>query len=175
MSKFTDAADAIKRQLKTMEQWAFAASVLEEIGSLDNASKEVTAAIEKVKVEHKEALADLAKSKDESKKVKDKVAAALATAEAEAEQIVNEAKEKASGVEAIAKGKAEEIIELAKANASAITSEAVAQRTRIVEELTTKMSQLNDTNVALADAETKLAQANKQLDMLKSKLSALVG
>jgi len=175
MSKFTDAADAIKRQVKTLEQWQLAAEVLDQIGSLDNATKEAQAALNKLRGECDVALADLGKVKADAKTTKDKVAATLLTAEADAERIVNEAKEKAGGIEASAKGKAEEVIELAKANAANVTSTARATVDALNKQRSEAEGKLAEVTGKVAEAEDKLVKVTKQLDTLKSKLSALMG
>jgi chromosome segregation ATPase len=175
MSKFTDAADAIKRQLKTMEQWQVAAEALEGLGSLDNATKEATAAMQAAQKERDAVMAEVAKAKADAKAAKDKVAATLLTAEAEAEKIVNEAKEKASGVEASAKSQAEEIVALAKANAAAMSSTARANLDTLKQQTDAADFKLKETLAQVAEAEDKLAKATKQLDTLKGKLAALMG
>jgi uncharacterized coiled-coil protein SlyX len=174
MSKFTDAADAIKRQLKTMEQWAFAAQALEEIGSLDNATKEAQSALAAAQKERDAAKVEATKAKDAAKDAKLKVEAMLLTAEKDAEEIVRAAQEKANAVEATAKSKAEEALALAKTNSEALYAAARLKADNIGVDLAKKQQTLDAINDQIKDAEDRLAKATKQLDAIKGKLSALV-
>jgi hypothetical protein len=121
MAKAHEAADAIRRMAKQYEQMVVAAETLEKIGSLEQATTEMTVQRDAAAVERDAVLAELAKAKCAVVDAKNKAAERLANAELEAESIVENAK-------ATADLRAKEIFDDAETRADALIRAAEAKR-----------------------------------------------
>jgi len=174
MSQFTDAADAIRRQTKQLEQMQFAASVLDNIGSLDNGVKEALAAKAAAEQERDVTLAELSSAKEDVKKARHTCKQLLDDASVKASVLVADAQRQADTH--IADMDALESAKLRDATTAADAIRTTAAMT--LEKLTADIQALEARKVEVeattALAEARLAKAEKQFDLMRDKLAAMV-
>lgn len=123
MSQAHDAADAIRRLAKQFENMAYAADVLEKIGSLDNATAEAGRARLEAETLRDAALAAKAEAE-----------AGLTAVKAQADQIVETAREAAAGVVRQAENVGQGKVADATAQAELVVREANIQARKIVDD-----------------------------------------
>lgn len=173
MASKSTAAESIRRLAVQYQQMVEAADLLDQIGSLENATKEAEKARADAVAEAEAAKADTAKAKDEAKKAKDKVAAIIAEAEGKALEIVQAAEIKGQEVVASAVARADAAVSKAAVDVADATA-GVASR---VAELTTTKLRLEQDVASLQNAisakqaeaegiEARLAKAQAQVAKL---------
>ena len=173
MSKYHDAADALRRHAVKYEGLMSAAKALEEIGSLEQAAEEAQAAALTAKDELKTLQDEVAKAKDALKAKKQKAEEQQAMAKAAAELIVGNAKTAAAEIQDNANALAVTI----KSQAQAKADQSLAGASRRAEELFETQRQLTESIAALEltlaaktqeaeDIEARLAKAQAQIAKL---------
>lgn len=162
MSDKINAADAIRRLAKQYEQMVFAAEVLDKIGSLDQVTKEQSAAADAARAEADKAKAEVKKAKDDLKKVKDDAAEVVADAQAKADRVRGEAEIEANRL-------IEDAASQATVAASKIIDAARAEAVSIKESTKADVAKANKAKADLQAAEAELVKLQAAIDALKSK------
>jgi len=174
MSKFLQAADAVKRLAKTYEQLVTAAAVLEEIGSLDQACDERKAALaeaDKELVQAKEYLREegerlirIRKSMDDAIAVANTNAATAASqTQARLDEMVNKAQAHVDEIMDAANAAAVQIV--ADAHHEADTVQAIAENTR---------EEIKGLEAALGEKQAELARLDDAIAKARGKVSAIM-
>ena len=174
MSKAETVADAITRIVKQNELLTYAAELLREYGSLENAvakrtkqTEQVSAAYEQLKREH------------------DEFDMAMETAKAEALAEINAAKQEAKDVVAKAKAKAKVLDEQAEANYAARLDEANTAAINQVSDYESKLralreviaekeTHINGLDSGIAGKTKELAELEKRVDGIRDSIAKLV-
>jgi chromosome segregation ATPase len=138
MSKYNQAADALKRYAVKYESLMAAAAELEALGSMDQAAKEAQAALKSAKAELETNINMLADAK-----------AAVAAAKADAKKVSVKADEQAMAKLQEADQKAQAIIDGANAQAGKIKGDADAEASRQLSAIAGKVASLTSTKVGL--------------------------
>ena len=175
MSKYTQAADALKRYAVKYESLMAAAAELEALGSMEQAAKESQAAVKAAKVELGDLLVDIDNTKVSIKKAKESAAAIAAKADEQAMAKLQEADQKAQA-----------IIDGANAQAGKITGNADAEASRQLSAIAGKVASLTGTKVGLEQdiaslnhaVETKRIEAEdleKRIAKAQASIAKLLG
>lgn len=174
MSKGSDAADAIRRVSKTLEQFKSAIEILDEYGSFENASKEAKAEYEK---NSSEAL----KAKEQMESLKKANAEALIAIAATKARLADDSKAATED----AKRAAEEIIATAKIEAGNILGAAQASMAADREafnatfaDLTVKKESLEgsigEMTLIKNDLESRVLDLEKKLDKIRAQATKII-
>lgn len=175
MTRAHDAADAIRRMAKQYENMVAAAEILEQIGSLENATTEAVAA--RVAAE---------KSRDAAINAQVAAQQSVAAAVEESEKIISEAKKSAATSAQKAKARADEIVSLAtekgegliaaaEARAAQINADAIAKQDAAKSATASAASREKDINARIKAAEDELADLQGKIDALKAQAAKLLG
>lgn len=179
MTQAHDAADAIRRLAKQYEGMAYAAEVLEKVGSFENATNEAIAAKNKAEAERDVLL-------NEAKAATDAAAQSIADAALTVEELLKSANQQASEILAAATAKGQDAFERAVASANreaqAITAgatrnaeEAVAQLQSAQSQLILLTGQIEDATNELGELTDKASAAEARLAAAKESINKLLG
>ena len=174
MSKYSDAADVIKRQAKQYQALIDAASALEEIGHIENVAKEAKARAAEAQAELEAAQVELAKAKSDTKRAKEQAKQILDGA-------VIDANDQAAQLQKAAEEQHAEIVKRAQDMAAAMLEQAGTQRAKANAEITSLQqaaqqlkSEIQSLTNAKAEVIAQYDDADKKLAALKAKLKALM-
>jgi len=174
MSQFTDAADAIRRQTKQLEQMQFAATVLDQIGSLDNGVKEAQAAKAAAEKECEITLAELADAKEDVKKARHTCKQLLEDTSEKAAALMKATEEKAAKLEADAQNAASALGARVAGEIASMKAKASEDAAKAAENIAALEAHKAELEAAVGLVEARLAKAEKQFDVMRDKLAAMV-
>lgn len=173
MASKSNAAEAIRRLATQYQQMVEAADMLDQIGSLENATKEAERAAAVARAEADAAQADAAKAKADAKTAKDKVAAVMSDAEELALAKVQEGDIKAQELIADAKARAQQVLTKASLDAANATvgiegkvAELSATRASLEQSLVDLQGQIDAKQVEAEELEKRLAKAQASIAKL---------
>lgn len=173
MARGNDAADAIRREIKRLEQLAQVAAILDEFGSLENATDEAKQACEKAQKERDAAQVELKQVKDnlesDTKLHNDR----LVEQGAELATVWREAKAEATEIKTKARSAAMKATEAARRASQKIQDEsnqyllgASEKRGRLDKEVSELEKMKADLEAQTAEWAEKLAQAKERINAM---------
>lgn len=175
MSNLKEAADAIRRQLKTLESWQLAADALDKLGSLDQAEREANdraahaekraaAAAELLSGVEKEITAAQASLATVLEQTRERAARITADAEASAAVAIAEAQARADSLLADARTQAQSALD----DASAQAGKAQIEREQALAQAAKVGLEAAESRRELAELESKIANARGRIaELLK--------
>jgi len=174
MSKATDAADAIRRAAKKHELFVTAAEILEQIGSLEQATAEAQAACDKALASRDLALTAQAEAEAKAEATKTHAASIVEDAHRAAGQVVQNAEQQAA---AIVKEKTEAAVH----TASGIRQDAERAKAKIDEQLPELREQAEQLRADIANSKAELIDladringANAQYKAVQDQIRSLL-
>lgn len=166
MSKFTEAADAIRTVAQRLEGFRIAADALESIGSVDQAAKEAAKARDAAQTERDAVLAELTKAKAELAKARDK-----------AKDLVKDAEAKAVEIAAVANQGREVLLAKAKEDADKAAEDlvrpALAQKHAELAKAQEAAAVVNDLDAKAEALRAEVAMLTQQRDDLAQAIDAM--
>jgi chromosome segregation ATPase len=160
MSNKLKAAEEIKKLGRSLKGFIAFAEELEQMGSLEQAAKELDQAFERAKDKKEKAEFELGEVQKQSEHAQDFAEAVVAGAKAEAMQKVEEAKAEATAILAKAHSAIDKAME-----------EFKEQKALAYKELKEVKEQVEKAKTELAEAQSGLDEAKKQVAVLRSKLA----
>lgn len=175
MTTKSTAAEAIRRLATQYQQMMEAADLLEKIGSMDLATEEAKAARATAEKERDAVQDEVKKAKAELKVAQEKAKLVLAEASTKAAEMAERAGLDAQSAAKDSTAKASQILDSANTRASLIIKSAEKTQDEMQAAVQAATFERDRINAEAADAEDRLAKANKQLDTVRAKLTALLG